>query len=406
MKREKPELLAPAGNFEKMQFAFHYGADAVYIGGQDFSLRANAENFSLTEIKKAVKYAHKLNKKVYVTVNIIFHNEDIKNIENYLYELEKAKVDAVIISDPFLIDIIKNKTPNLEMHLSTQQSALNYETCKFFANENIKRIVLARETSKHDIKKIIKNGNIDVEMFIHGAMCVSFSGRCVLSNYFTNRDSNRGGCSQICRWNFDLYNEKKEKIENKTNFSIAVKDLSNAINIKEIIDLKVKSLKIEGRMRSIYYIANVINIYRKIIDNAFENKNYEYDKFDEYELFRCANREAVSQYFNSKPTNKEQYYLQREEQSNKDFLGIVLDYKNSEIILEQRNFFKVGDNITIFGPNQRKIVLNVEYIKDTHDNLLDAARHPKQVVKIPCKTKVYKNDLLRVFYTIDNNSKK
>jgi len=386
------ELLLPAGDFQRLKFAFLYGADAVYLGGRDFSLRANNKNFSVFEIKKAVEYAHKLNKKVYVTLNIVFHNSDLKKLKKYLISLYNINVDAVIISDLFLLDYIKEVVPNLEIHLSTQQSVLNYESAKFFKNENVERIVLGRELNKKEIQEIIKKSKIDIEVFIHGAMCVSYSGRCVLSNYYTNRDSNRGGCSQVCRWNFDLFDNDK-KI-NTNDFKIALKDLSMAKYIKDLIDINVKSLKVEGRMRSVYYVATVAYIYRKIIDNEF-NEDYE------YELYRCANREAVSHYFNKKVDENEQYYNDREEPSNKDFLGLVLEYKNNEIILEQRNYFKKGDYITIFGPKTDKFSFKVEYIKDIENNVIDVGRHPKQILKIPCNKRVYKDDIIRVKFDID-----
>lgn len=398
---KKVELLAPAGDFERLRFAILYGADAVYIGGQNYSLRANSTNFSIKEIEEACKYVHDRNKKIYVAVNIVFHNEDVGGLENYLIDLYKCKVDAIIVSDPVVISIARKVIPKMEIHISTQQSTMNYESAIFWKNEGVTRIVLARELNKDDIKMIVEKSGLEVETFIHGAMCVSYSGRCVLSNYFTNRDSNRGGCSQICRWNFDLYNET-EKINDSTCFSIAVKDLNMCSKINELIDIGVSSLKIEGRMRSIYYISNVINIYRKIIDSYYNNINIDIDSCN-YELFRCANRDAVVQYFDKKPGVEEQYYLDRDEVSNKDFLGLVIDYDdlNKEIIVEQRNYFKAGDFITIFGPNTSKFSFKVEYIKDEDKNIIDVARHPQQVVRIPCNKRVYKDDIIRVKFTID-----
>ena len=395
---KKIELLAPAGNLEKVKWAFMYGADAVYLGGRDYSLRANADNLSVDEIKEACLYAHNLGKKVYVTTNIVFHNEDFNGLEEYLKGLYNAGVDAVIVSDPSVISLIKEVVPNLEIHISTQQNTLNYEVCNFWSEEGAKRVVLGRETSKEDMLSILKNSNIDIEVFIQGAMCVSYSGRCVLSNYFTNRDSNRGGCSQICRWNFDLYDEYKNKVSNDEDFAITVKDLTLIPYIGELIDMGISSLKIEGRMRSVYYIATVLHVYRKVIDEYYKNGKVEnIDKYN-YEIFRCANRDSVPQFYLEKPGVNEQYYSGREEVSNKDFLGIVMDYDedNKEIILEQRNYFKIGDEITIFGPNIEDFDLIVKYIKDENGALIDVARHPKQIVRIPCEKKVYKNDIIRV----------
>ncbi len=402
----KIELLAPAGDFERLKYAILYGADAVYIGGQDYSLRANSTNFSIDEIKEAAEFVHVKSKKIYVAVNIVFHNEDVDGLREYLIQLNDCKVDAIIVSDPIVIKIAKEVIPNMEIHISTQQSTLNYESAKFWKSTGVSRIVLARELSKAEIKKIIDESGIEIETFIHGSMCVSYSGRCMLSNYFTNRDSNRGGCSQICRWNFDICNSLNNKINDSIDFSIAVKDLSMSRKISELIDIGVTSLKIEGRMRSIYYISNVINIYRRIIDAYYDNNAIDIEAC-EYELYRCANRDAVSQYFDKKPGVDEQYYLGREEVSNKDFTGLVLDYDelSNEIVIEQRNYFKPGDMITIFGPNTNKFSFKVEYIKDDKGNVLDAARHPQQIVRIPCNTKVYKDDIIRVKFTIDNNQK-
>ncbi len=392
----KVELLAPAGDLERLKWAILYGADAVYIGYQNYSLRANAKNFSLDEIKEGVIFAHKNNAKVYVTVNIIFHQEDIKDLEEYLIKIDEYNVDAIISSDIFILDIIKKHNLKFEFHLSTQMSTLNSEAALFFKKNNVKRIVLGRETSKNDIKNIIDKTNMDLEVFIHGAMCMAYSGRCTLSNYLTNRDSNRGGCAQICRWVFDLYDEKK-LIDKNTKFSFSPKDQSLLKNIRELIDLGVKSFKIEGRMKSVYYLATIVSIYRKIIDNIY-NGNYSIDENDIKALYRCANRDTTMQYFDKKPTENEQYYIGREENTNQDFLGVVLDYdeKNKEIILEERNYFKVNDKINIFGPKKESFSLKVEYIKDEEGNKIPCARHPKEVLRIPCTIKVSKNDLIRI----------
>ena len=395
------ELLAPAGDLERLKWALLYGADAVYIGGKDFSLRANATNFSIEEIKVACDFAHKLNKKVYVTINMVFHNKDYEGLEEYIKKIYEASVDAVIVSDLGCINIIKNTCPNLEIHVSTQSSTMNYKSAKFYKDLGVKRIVLARECSKQEIKNIIDKTNIDTECFIHGAMCVGISGRCVLSNYMTNRDSNRGGCSQICRWDFDLYDENKKEIESDTKFTMCSKDLSMARYIPEMIDLGVKSFKIEGRMRSIYYIASVVNTYRKIIDEYLENKeNYKFNENYEKILNRVANRENIPQFFHRKPDVKEQYYLGREEFSNQDFLGIVLDYdKKSKIAtIEQRNYFKTSDAIEVFGPNTEVFKFKVTKIEDIDGNVIDTARHPKEILKIEIPKTVEKNDILRIPY--------
>lgn len=398
MIKNKPELLAPAGNLEKVKWAFIYGADAVYFGGQNYGLRANAQNLSVSEIKEACDYAHELDKKVYVTVNIVFHDEDKEGLEEYLKSLYDIGVDAITISDPLVLTLAKKIVPKLNIFLSTQQNTLNYEACNFWYNQGIKRVVLGRETSKKDMQSILDNSKVELEVFIQGAMCVGYSGRCMLSNYFTNRDSNRGGCSQICRWNFRLYDKNKKEIKSNTDFSMTVKDLTMLPHISELIDMGIISFKIEGRMKSIYYIATVINIYRRVIDEYCETGKINYNKNYEYELFRCTNRDSTVQYFIEKPGVNEQYYLDKDESSNKDFLGVVLDYdeKNKEIILEQRNFFAIGDEVTIFGPDMENTNIKIEYIKDKDGNDIDAARHALEIVRIPCDKKVYKNNLIRV----------
>ena len=393
------ELLAPSGDLEKLKWALMYGADAVYIGGRDFSLRANATNFSIDEIKEACKYAHKLNKKVYVTVNIVFHNKDFKGLEDYILNIYEAGVDAVIVSDLGCIMKIKEICPNLEIHLSTQASCMNMESAKFYKDLGVKRVVLARECSKDEIKNIIDETKIDTECFIHGAMCVGLSGRCVLSNYMTNRDSNRGGCSQICRWDFDLYDENKNEIKSDTKFTMCSKDLSMLRYIEEMINIGIKSFKIEGRMRSIYYIATVVHTYRKIIDEVLSGKQPNILEAEKI-LRRVANRDNVPQFFDKKPGVDEQYYLGREELSNQDFLGLILDYddENKIATIEQRNYFKVGDEVQIFGPNTDTITFKVEQIIDEENNIIDVARHPRQIIKINVPIKVEKNDIMRIKY--------
>lgn len=399
MRNKKVELLAPAGNLEKLKWAIMYGADAVYIGGVNYSLRANAKNFTLKEIKEGVMFAHNNNAKVYVTVNIVFHNKDVENLEEYLIELDKIGVDAIIFSDPLVIDIVKKNNLKLELHLSTQASILNKDAAKYYVDNGVSRIVLARECNRRDIKDIIDSLGVDVECFIHGAMCTNISGRCVLSNYVTNRDANRGGCAQVCRFNFNLYDKDKNKISSSDNFTIAPKDLSLANYINDMIDIGIKSFKLEGRMRSIYYVATLLSCYRKLIDN-YGNKttNNEYIKRVMKVLYRCANREVIDQFYNKDVTEKEQYYSERKEDSNQDFLGIVLDYDEDkkEAIVEQRNFFKIGDKVTIFGPNTSDYSYIISKIIDEEENLLDAARHPREIIKINCDKKVNKYDIIRV----------
>ena len=391
---KKPELLAPAGDLERLKIAFAYGADAVYIGGA-FNLRANADNFKLEEIEKGVEYAHKLNKKVYVTVNIAMHNKELKKIKEYLLKLDEIHVDAIIVSDPKIIELAKET--NLEIHLSTQASTLNKEAIEFWKNEGVSRIVLARECTKEDIIDIKNNIDIELEVFIHGAMCASYSGRCVLSNFLTNRDSNRGGCSQICRWDFDLYDENNH-LKGEKPFTFCTKDLSLAKYIPKLIDMKVDSLKIEGRMRSIYYIATVVKVYRKLIDDYCNNtKNYEYNLKYEGILKKVANRDSIAQFFNGNYGKDVQYYNGRQEITNQDFLGLVLEYdkKTKLAKVEQRNYFKKGDKVEIFGPD-KDFNFKIEEIYDEDKKPIEIVRHPKQIVYLKMPKEVSVNDMMKI----------
>ena len=385
------ELLAPAGDLEKLKFAFHYGADAVYIGGQNFSLRANAKNFSLEDIKAGVEYAHKMQKRVYVTVNIIFHNKDTEGLEEYLWELSRIHVDAVIVSDLFVIELIRKQNIPLEVHLSTQASVLNHKSASFYKSLGVTRIVLAREASREDIKAIKESTGLELECFVHGAMCTSLSGRCVLSNRLTNRDANRGGCAQICRWVFE--------VEDSPKFSMTSKDLNMIPYLEEMITSGVNSFKVEGRMRGIYYIATVILCYRRMLDKI---KDHSLTKADEAYylalLNRVANRESSPQFFDKLPGEKEQYFLGRQEVSNQDFLGLVLDYDEKEqiVTLEQRNYFKVGDEVQFFGPNMETFSYIVHTIWNENGEEISVANHPNMILKMPLDRHVSRLDMMRL----------
>ena len=379
--KNRVELLAPAGDLERLKIALKYGADAVYVGGPLLNLRANAINFTMDELAEGINYAHSLGKKVYVTVNIILHNKELDNVDDYLKKLSEIGVDAIIISDPIIIEIAKKY--NIEIHISTQQSTLNYEAVSFWKEQGVTRIVLARECSREDIKEIMNKVDIEIETFIHGAMCAGYSGRCVMSNVLTNRDANRGGCSQICRWDFELLNEDQEVIRGDKPFTFCSKDLSMLKNIPEMIDMGITSFKIEGRMRSSYYIATVVSVYRRIIDNYYNNINdSEYNRYEQI-LDNCANRDSIVQFYDSNYDSSCSYYNGRVEVSNQDFLGIVIGYdKDSRIAtIEQRNFFKKGDVVEIFGPGHI-YTYKIDDIYDEDGNLIDVVRHPKQIVTL------------------------
>ncbi|MEG1506230.1 MAG: U32 family peptidase [Bacilli bacterium] len=386
-----PELLAPAGEMEKMKFAFLYGADAVYFGGQNFSLRANAKNFSISEIKGAVVLAHSLNKKVYVTVNIVFHDEDFTGLKEYLISLNEIGVDGIIASDIAVIKLSNELNLKYSLCLSTQASVMNSRSVKFWQDLGVTRVVLAREASREDIIRIKEDTGIEIETFIHGAMCTSFSGKCILSNYLTLRDSNRGGCAQICRWSFE--------IPEKADLTITPKDLNMVDYIEDMINIGISSFKIEGRMRSIYYVSTVLLTYRRLIDKIKRHTLKESEK--EYYLNiinRCANRDSTPQFYNKLPGVNEQYFNGREELSNQDFLGLVLDYdeENSIATIEQRNYFKIGDEVQFFGPSIKTFNYKVESIMDETGNQIEVARHPQMIIKIVVKNKLNINDMMRV----------
>ena len=379
----KVELLSPAGDLERLKVTLSYGADAVYIGGQKYSLRANATNFSIEEIKEGCDFAHALNKKVYLTLNIVFHNEDMDGVEEYIKEVVDAGIDAFIVSDPFIISHIKNNYPQVEVHLSTQNSTSNFSAVEYFKSEGIDRVVLARELSKTEIAEIIEKTKVDIEVFIHGAMCTCFSGRCALSNYVTNRDANRGGCSQVCRFAFETDEEKK--------FTMATKDLNMARHIKDMIEIGVKSLKVEGRMRSLYYLATVIGAYRELIDLIYEDKLTEEKLCDlEYRLSRVANREVSTHYFMKEADEKDQYYTGRQEISNQDYLGQVISFDKEEKLVKiyERNYFELGDKLELFTPSGDKITFSLEKLYDDNKNEIDVARHPDNIYYVYLDTDI------------------
>ncbi len=386
-----PELLAPCGDLEKLKYVFLYGADAVYVGGKDYSLRANAVNFSFEQLKSAAEYTHNLGKKIYVTVNIIFHDKELKGLDEYLIFLDSIKVDGVIASDIVVIQTIKKLNLNLFVVLSTQSSTSNIGAVKFWQDLGVKRIVLARETDKDTIKQIIDKTNIEVETFVHGAMCTSISGKCVLSNVLTGRDSNRGGCVQACRWCF--------KSSLKPDFAMMSKDLNMIDYIEDMMKLKVSSFKVEGRMRSIYYIATVLLCYRNIIDKVKNNTLSKKDKIYYLNILnRCANRESKPQFYDGQIGITDQYWSDRVEVTNQDFLGIVIDYneQTNMATIEQRNYFKVGMEIQFFGPNIETFNYKVHKIYDEDNNEIEVANHPRMIVKLPVMNHLNKDDLLRI----------
>ncbi|OEF98909.1 protease [Vulcanibacillus modesticaldus] len=405
-KLKKPELLAPAGNLEKLEFAIRYGADAVYIGGRQFGLRAKAGNFSFEDMEKGVAFAHKRNARVYVATNIIAHNADLSGLETYLKTIKNIGVDAIIVADPAIISTAKNIVPDLEIHLSTQSSVTNWRTVQFWKDEGISRVVLAREVSLREIRDIKKHVDVELEAFIHGAMCNSYSGRCVLSNHMTNRDANRGGCAQSCRWLYDLfqtgdelddYSEIPLFEENDDPYTMSSKDLCMIESIPDIINAGIDSLKIEGRMKSIHYVATVVNAYRQAIDAYLADpKNYSFDPAWLDEIVKASHRPLIKGFYYQPPNKEAQIYGEGPKIRKFDFVGLVLDYDNDTktATIQQRNNFKVGQEVEFFGP-ATKFVQTIEKIEDEEGNSIDAARHPLQIIKMKVNKPVKPYDMMR-----------
>ena len=377
------ELLSPAGDIERLKVTLLYGADAVYIGGEKYGLRANATNFTIDQIREGCIFAHKLGKKVYLTLNIVFHNEDMDGVEEYISSVVDAGIDAFIVSDPFIISYIKKNFSDVEVHLSTQNSTTNYKSVEFFQKQGIDRVVLARELSLSEIASIIEKTGIDIEVFIHGAMCTCYSGRCALSNYVTNRDANRGGCAQVCRFSFG--------VDGKKDFTLATKDNNLARYIGKLIDIGVTSLKVEGRMRSLYYLATVIGTYREIIDRYYDGSLTE-DILETLEerLSRVANRAVSTHYLLKEADEEDQYYTGRNEASNQDYLGQVISYDKEKKLVKfyERNYFEVGDTVELFTPKGERVSFVVSKLYDEDMNLLDVARHPDNIYYIYLDTDI------------------
>lgn len=405
-KIKKPELLAPAGNLEKLKIAVHYGADAVFLGGQEYGLRSNADNFTMEEIKEGVEFANRYGAKIYVTTNIIAHDENIDGLEDYLRQLEATGATGIIVADPLIIETCKKVAPKLEIHLSTQQSLSNYKAVEYWKEEGLDRVVLARETGAMEMKEMKDNVDIEIEAFIHGAMCIAYSGRCTLSNHMTARDSNRGGCCQSCRWDYDLLAVDEEgeldlfyQDGDVVSFAMSPKDLKLIESIPQMMDIGIDSLKIEGRMKSIHYIATVVSVYRKVIDAYAEDPdNFKIKPEWLIELDKCANRDTAPAFFEGTPGYEEQMFgVQQNKKSPYDFCGLVLDYDEATHIatIQQRNHFKPGQEIEFFGPEIESFKQVIDVIYDEEGNHLDAARHPLQIVQIKVDHPIYPNNMMR-----------
>lgn len=404
---KKPEILAPAGTLEKLKTAFIYGADAVYIGGNQYGLRSRAGNFTYDEMREGVAFARQYNGKVYVAANMVTHEGDEEGAGEFFKTLRDIGIDAVIVSDPALIEICAMEAPGLPIHLSTQASATNYETLNFWHQEGLERVVLAREVSMDEIKEIRQKTDVELEAFIHGAMCISYSGRCTLSNHMSNRDANRGGCSQSCRWKYGLFEilpDEEERVsllggeEVPEAFSMSAVDLSMIRHIPDLVENGVDSLKIEGRMKSIHYVSTVVNVYRQAIDTyCADPDNFEFKQEWEDELWKVAQRELAVGFYYGTPTEDQQLFGKPRKIPAYSFIGQVLDYDEETQIatIQQRNLFEVGDDIEFYGPGFTHLYQTVEEMWDEDGNPIERANKAMMIVKMKVKHPVKRHDMMR-----------
>lgn len=402
----KVELLAPAGDLEKLKTALMYGADAVYCAGEIFGLRAKAKNMTTDDLREGVQFAHEHGKKVYLVLNIIPHNEDIAKLGAYLEEIKDIPVDAFILSDPGTLLYIKEKRPNAEIHLSTQANNTNYLSASFWHQQGVARVILARELSIKEVSDIVTASpeTLEYEAFVHGAMCISYSGRCLMSNYMSNRDANRGDCAQPCRWKYHLVEEKRpgeyfpvEETEQGT-FFFNSKDLCMIEYIPELIQSGLKSLKIEGRMKSIHYVATIVRTYREAIDRYYADpEHFVYDPQWFEEIKKASNRDFTSGFFFEKPDQESQHYTNSSYFREVDFVGIVRDYCHDSkmALVEQRNRMFVGETVEIIGPNQKTFNHTIQAMYNDKKVAIDVAQHAQMLVWIPFNEPLAPYSILR-----------
>lgn len=419
---KRPEVLSPAGTLEKLKVAIDYGADAVFVGGQAYGLRSRAGNFSMEEMQEGINYAHERGAKVYVAANMVTHEGNEIGAGAWFRELRDMGLDAVIVSDPALIVICATEAPGLEIHLSTQASSTNYETFEFWKELGLTRVVLAREVSMAELAEIRKRTSVEIEAFVHGAMCISYSGRCVLSNHMSHRDANRGGCSQSCRWKYNLYDmpfgqeRRSLKGEIPEEFSMSAVDMCMIENIPDMIENGVDSLKIEGRMKSIHYVSTVTNCYKAAVDAYMESsEKFEAIKEDLIdELWKVAQRELATGFYYQTPTENEQLFGARRKIPQYKFVGevVAFDPKNMTATIRQRNVILEGDAVEFYGPGFRHFEC---YIKDLHDsegNKIERAPKPMELLTITVPQAVKPGDMIRAckeglvnLYQKDDSSK-
>ncbi|SHJ95411.1 peptidase U32 family protein [Propionispora hippei] len=399
-----PELLAPAGNLEKLKMALLYGADAVYMGGKAFGLRAFGGNFDDNELQEGVRFAHSLNKKAYVTVNIFPHNDDLVDLPDYIKYLAEISADAAIVSDLGVFRLFRNIAPDIELHVSTQANNVNWSSVLAWQELGASRVVLARELSFGEIALIRSRTQVELEAFVHGAMCISYSGRCLLSNYFTERDANRGACSQPCRWKYALMEEKRPgqyfpvEEDERGTYIFNSKDLCLVPHIPELVEAGVDSLKIEGRMKSVHYVATVAKVYREALD-CFAADPDHFVMQPEWleELNKVSHREYTTGFYFNKTTSDDQIYGSSSYTQTHDFIGLIKEYQPERrmAVIEQRNHMKVGDEIEIAQPGQRNFTQRIERMCDAEGNEIMAAPHPQQIITIPVREPVLPYGMLR-----------
>lgn len=406
-KREKPELLIPASNLEVLKTAIRYGADAVYIGGEMYGLRAKAKNFSLDDMKEGIAFAHQHGKKVYVTANITAHNRDLKGVEEYFKELKVIKPDAIIIADPGVFDIAKEVVPEIELHISTQANNVNYRTYQFWHRQGAARVVSAREMSLEEIGELRSNipDELEIETFVHGAMCMSYSGRCLLSNYFTGRDANLGACTHPCRWKYYLVEETRPGeyypvFENdRGTYIFNSKDLCMIEYIPQLVAAGINSFKVEGRMKTALYVAAVARTYRKAIDDYFTDPSLYKDNLEYYrqEIAKCTYRQFTTGFFFQKPDSTAQIYDNNVYVKEYTYLGII-NSKGADGLceMEQRNKFCVGDVVEVMKPNGNNISTKVLAMKDEEGNQMESCPHPQQKIFVTFDKELETGDLIRV----------
>ena len=400
---KKPELLAPAGTMEKLQMALVYGADAAYLGGTQFGLRAFGGNFTNDEIRAAVQLAHGMGRKVYVTVNVFPHNDDLVSLPDYLRFLAEAGVDAVLVADLGVFMCAREVAPALPVHISTQANNVNWRTVRAWQELGAERVVLARELSHEEICEIRRHTSVELELFVHGAMCISYSGRCLLSSYLTGRDANRGGCAQSCRWKYALVEESRPgeyypiAEDERGTYIMNSKDLCLLPYLDEVVSSGIDSLKIEGRMKSVHYVASVVKAYRMALDAACAGTPYEVREEWIEELGKVSHRAYTTGFFFGKTTEEDQIYGTSSYEQTSDFVGLVRAYdaQSGLVTVEQRNNMKLGQEIEIFQPRGASFRQELREMWDADGQPITAAPHPQQIVRIRMAQAVEPSSILR-----------